>query len=316
MEYKKLYEKFLGYLKIIEEDYKINKINAFLSLVWCYARHGASPTSWFMFKMYKLNERGRKRVITAKRNDELDSLYNAREYAHVFNNKSHFNKEFSDFVKRDWLLLSNSSEQDVKNFLEKHDELVVKPIGLSSGRGVELISREDYGKILNYNKEELLLEERVIVHPDLQKLNLHSCNTMRVYTLVDKNGEIHILGIYLKVGGSTGICDNFHNKGIMYSVDINEGIVDRPGLDFALKEHVLHPGTKFIMPGRQIPLFDELKNCAVNAQKKILQARFIAWDIAITLSGCEIIEGNYMPNCNLLQIFEHEGKYLKIKELF
>lgn len=317
MQYRDLYNKFCDYLDIIAKDYKIKKINALASLIWCYVAHGASPTSWFMFKMYKLNERGRRRIITAKRNDELDHLLNDREYAHVYDNKAHFNKEFSDFVKRDWLYLPEASRKDIGDFLDRHNEIVVKPIGLSSGRGIELLSKEEFLKrhASNDFKGEWMIEQRVIVHPDLQKLNPNSCNTLRVYTLVDKRNEIHIPGIYLKVGGGDGICDNFHNKGIMYNVDINYGIVDRPGLDFALAEHILHPSTQFTMPGRKIPLFRELKECAVEAQRRNLKARFIAWDIAITSEGCEIIEGNYMPNCNLIQIFDQQGKYLKIKSM-
>lgn len=267
--------------------------------------------------MYKLNERGRRRVITAKRNDELDHRLNAREFADTFNNKMLFNREYAAFVKRDWLYLPHTTKEEIISFLEKHESVVVKPIGLSSGRGVELISKVDFLKKYESNKlsGDWLIEERVIVHPELQELNPHSCNTMRVYTLVDNKNTIQILGIYLKVGGGKGICDNFHNKGIMYNIDLVEGIVDRPGLDFALKEHVVHPGTVFIMPGRKIPLFNELKQCAINAQKQNMHARFIAWDIAITSEGCEIIEGNYMPNCNLIQIFDQEGKYLKIKAL-
>lgn len=316
MNYKELYKKFCDYLEIISRDYKISKPIALISLVSCYLRHGASPTSWFMFKMYKLNERGRKRIITAKRNDELDALFNSPKNADFFNNKALFNKEFSEFIKRDWVLLSKVSNKGLNKFLENHDEVVVKPIGLSSGIGVQLLSSNQYDKINSLDKStDWLIEERVICHPDLQKLNPHSCNTIRVYTLVDNAGKIHILGTYLKVGGGTGICDNFHNKGIMYSVDLNHGVVDRPGLDFALKEHVVHPGTDFIMPGRKIPLFNEVKECAVKAQKLYMKSRFIAWDIAITPDGCEIIEGNYAPNCNLLQIFNQEGCYLKLKEM-
>lgn len=318
MNFHELYAKFCEYLTIIQVNYKIKKISALASLMWCYARHGASPTSWFMFKMYKLNERGRKRIITANRNNELDKLFNAKEFEELYNNKALFNKEFSDFVHRDWLFINEASELQLKEFTNRHDEVVVKPVGLSSGRGIELLPSKVFMEKLKKKcfDGEWLVEERVIVHPDLQKLNIHSCNTIRVYTLVDKNQEIHILGIYLKVGGGDGLCDNFHNKGIMYSVDPELGVVDRPGLDFALKEHVVHPGTDFIMPGRTIPLFKELKECAINAQHKNMKSRFIAWDIAITSTGCEIIEGNYMPNCNLIQIFDQEGKYLQIKSKY
>ena len=190
---------------------------------------------------------------------------------------------------------------------------MVKPVGLSSGRGVHLATKEEFateGHIVGIS--DILVEERVIVHPDLQKLNPDSCNTIRVYTLVDKDSNISIIGSYLKVGGGNGICDNFHNKGIMYCVDPKYGVITHPGLDFALRNHVIHPNTEYIMPGRQIPMWNEVLDCAIKAQKQNMKSRFIAWDIAITDNGCEIIEGNYNPNCNLLQIFDKEGKYHEI----
>lgn len=45
----------------------------------------------------------------------------------------------------------------------------------------------------------------------------------------------------------------------------------------------------------KIPMWDKVLETVTNAAKLIPQVRFIGWDIAITNSGVEIIEGNHNP---------------------
>jgi hypothetical protein len=43
------------------------------------------------------------------------------------------------------------------------------------------------------------------------------------------------------------------------------------------------------------------------------KARWIGWDVALTPNGCEMVEGNYLVNCNFLQTWDKKGKYSWIK---
>lgn len=45
----------------------------------------------------------------------------------------------------------------------------------------------------------------------------------------------------------------------------------------------------------------------------LIGAGWIGWDVAVTPQGCEMVEGNYLVNCNFLQTWDKKGKYSFIK---
>ena len=193
---------------------------------------------------------------------------------------------------------------------------MVKPLNLSSGRGIftfnpEKESWSELEKKLAGN--EYLLEECVKLHPDVERLNPPSCQTIRVYTMVDESGNVDIVDAVIRVGGGNAIQDNFHAKGVVYPIDLKSGKIKGAGKDLMNIEYLVHPSTGIYMPGYQIPKWNGVMEFARNAASQNKNARFIGWDIAITPNGFEMIEGNYYVYCGFMQIFNKEGKYDLIK---
>lgn len=200
--------------------------------------------------------------------------------------------------------------------IDWHGDIVVKPLNLSSGMGIFTFNpqTESWATLENkLNGQEYLIEQRVELVPELKALNPASCNTIRVYSMIDKNGDAVILDAVIRVGGGNTIQDNFHAKGVVYPIDIEEGIIKGCGKDLLNKEYLRHPSTGIYMPGYKIPRWNEVIEFVKRAALQNKKARFIGWDVAVTENGCEMIEGNYYVYCGLMQIFDKKGKYNLVK---
>ena len=304
-----------GFVNVVAESHNVNRVKLWYNWIYCFVRYGATPSDWYCNEMWRHNHSHLKEIITCRKNIELDKIFNPREYKDEFDIKSRFNSVYSSFVKRQWLHYPTVDFETISKAPWK-DEIVIKPLNLSSGRGIFTFNPcteswdELEGKIKGH---EYLFEERVRLHPDLEKLNPPSCQTIRFYTIVDASGNVHIPFAVLRVGGGNTIMDNFHAKGVTYPVDMASGRVTGCGKDLDNNEYLVHPSSGIFMPGFQIPNWEKAKDFVRRAAMVNTSARFIGWDVAIMPDGCEMIEGNYFVYCGFIQIFDKVGKYSLIK---
>ena len=302
-----------GYIK--ELPYP-NKLGLWLNAIKCFLLYGATPSDWKFYEMYKYNHRENKEIITNRKSNELDRLFNPREYAQDFDDKVQFNKLYSSFVRRNWLYTEGKTNSEVEDFIKSNHEVVVKPINLSSGRGIYLYRYEveTIADLLNdLSKGIYLLEQKIELVEELKQLNPESCQTLRITSMVNKSGGVEILAAAIRVGGGKSIVDNFHAKGVAYPIDVNEGIISGLGKDLNNNYYLRHPSTGIVMPGYKIPQWDVIISFVKKAALQNPKARWIGWDVALTPNGCEMVEGNYLVNCNFLQTSDKKGKYSWIK---
>lgn len=131
--------------------------------------------------------------------------------------------------------------------------------------------------------------------------------------MITREGTVDILAAAIRVGGGRHIVDNFHAKGVAYPIDIKEGIINGLGKDLNNNYYLRHPSTQVLMPGFQIPNWQEVTRFVKAAALQNPKARWIGWDVAVTPNGCEMVEGNYLVNCNFLQTWDKKGKYSFMK---
>ena len=304
-----------GFVKTISERERISSAGLWLHWFYCYIRYGATPSDWYCYELYKYRHSTLRKFITRRKNIELDHIFNPLEYKEDFDNKMRFNKVYSEFVKRKWLHYPQSDISVIKQSAWG-GVIVVKPLNLSSGRGIFTFdpSTSNWDELESkLQGKEDLLEQRVELHPEIERLNPPSCQTIRVYTVVDANGNVSVIDAVIRVGGGDAIQDNFHAKGVVYPIDLKTGRISSAGKDLLNNEYLVHPSSGIFMPGYQIPNWNGVLDFAIRAASLNKAARFIGWDVAITPSGFEMIEGNYYVYCGLMQIFDKKGKYELIK---
>ena len=95
--------------------------------------------------------------------------------ADKFNRKELTNVVFKDYIKRKWIYTASSSEEKIINFINSHEKIIIKPIGLSSGKGIFTVTgnkNQKYDYLLeklqvsSLSGTELLIEEFIKQHPN------------------------------------------------------------------------------------------------------------------------------------------------------
>lgn len=309
------FNKQKGFVNTVSQKEKISKIGLWLDWLWCFVRYGATPSDWYCYELYRYRHNQCRKFITRRKNLELDRIFNPKEFKIHFDDKRIFNEVYSAFVKRNWVCVKNGHVSDLQ-IPKLTGVVVVKPTSLSSGRGIFTydLNKNSLDDLLKtIPSGDYLIEEKVELCDELKRLNPPSCNTIRVYTMIDNAGRAQILDAVIRVGGGNTIQDNFHAKGVVYPIDIESGRIKGCGKDLLNNEFLIHPSSGIYMPGYQIPRWPEVMQFAKDAASQNPKARFIGWDIAVTADRCEMIEGNYYVYCGLMQIFDKDGKYKLVK---
>ena len=121
--------------------------------------------------------------------------------------------------------------------------------------------------------------------------------------MVDTKGIPHILTAALRCGVGDSVVDNFSAGGVGYPVNIEHGLIETFGIqvDNMLDPIYIHPGTDVVMVGQRIPYWKEIRDMVCEAAQVLPQLRYVGWDVAVTLQGPLLIEGNPTPGFGLLE---------------
>ena len=319
------YDRMLSVINNIHNKTNKSRIYLLIDMIICSNKYGTGYYDYQEFEFYNLNKNERKTYLTRVKNNAIVKKLNDKSKFYLFDNKYEFNKLFDKYLKRDWLYLNNNYEEFVK-FCDNKKEIIVKPVDGCGGVGVELINIDKNKLKSIYNKliknKQLLVEEKIIQHKDMSKLNSTSVNTLRIVTYFDGK-KTHILNIVLKIGNG-GITDNF-SSGSMYTF-IKNGKIIVPAIDRDDNVFKVHPISHINLIGYTIPNYEKAIEMVSECAKIVPEMKYVGWDVAITKNGASLIEGNCYPGiyqikpsfvdekCGLVNIYEDAMK-IKIDKI-
>ena len=267
---------------------------------------------YLLFEFWKKSALERNTFFTKRRYFRLLKHFDKETFCHP-GGKAYLYKKYADFIKRDWILVDSETKANaITDFFAKHERVLVKPLSSEQGRGIYVAQGNDQQVLANIVEEckhsQILLEEVCGNCKELNRINSSSLNTLRVYTIVTKNGDIEIPSVSLRCGCGNTVVDNWGSGGVGYPVDLETGIVFAPGVDKKGNKHVVHPGTDIIMPGLEIPRFKEACEMAINAIRKDMNVVYAGHDLAILPDRVEMIEINFPGGHDFLQALDQIGK--------
>lgn len=292
--------------------YKITKkakILIFLDMVFCVLKYGTGHKEYLIYEYYNLTSKQRDTYLTRIKNNQVVRMLNNKEYYHFFNRKSDFNQKFDKFLKRDWLIMRNTSKEQFEKYMENKEDTMVKPISGSSGVGVNKLKKADFKRVEDmYNHikglGDMLIEEVITQHADIDKLNPRSINSLRIVTIL-KDNKAEILYAYIKIGNSDRPVDNLNANGMCTPLDVDTGKILYAAYDKSKNTFYKHPTTGVELIGYQIPNWTEVVKMVKEAAQVVPEVGYIGWDVAITPTGCCLVEGNHMPGNGMLQMPPH-----------
>lgn len=225
----------------------------------------------------------------------------------LFRDKSLFNEKFHQYLRRDYLDLCQCTERDFLDFAGKHRVFFAKVPTGHGGAGVSRIVSDDrtdlrqlYQELLA--REQTVLEEEIILHPAMRAVSPTSLCSLRIGTVLQKDGSVEILYNRLRTAMHDPIVDNI-SRGGGYTAISDQGELMYPCVTFKPCRRYLaeHPvtGVKFV--GFKIPMFDQVQDYVRELAQLVPDQAYVGWDITLNEQGPLLIEGNEIPSLYMYQ---------------
>ncbi|WP_372948086.1 sugar-transfer associated ATP-grasp domain-containing protein [Mariniphaga sp.] len=316
LTYIKHRNKLFEFSRCYKHKYKRPAFYFLFQTYMSFLKYSMHPMDYFYFDVYKNEVFNPNEYANTLFMYRFQKKLNNKKFTKYFYNKLLFNQKFRSFNNHDFLNIKTVSLQQLENWILKKNPntLIIKKNNSAGGFGVKKINIEitkegirinnqPLNKYFNYLKKFDLLEEYVIQHEDIMKLNPSCLNTIRIVTVLNSKGTIDIIGAAIRLGVNNDL-DNVHAGGIAVNVNIETGCLN--GIGFRLnpsekKYFEFHPVTNIKFDGYQLPHWDLLIETVKRAAMVIPEVRTVGWDVAITEKGISLIEGNHNWHKTLIE---------------
>lgn len=271
---------------------------------------------FFLYHFWELNHQEKQSFVVEFEKNLFCDMVNENSCQEIFDNKWKTYERFRKYFNREVVLVlpNDSGIEAGSRFLENHKTCILKPIVSSLGRGVRKVNvttepKNQLESLLKEYSGGIVLEEVIKQAESLSKLHPQSVNTLRIHTLMTKNGPV-VFKPYLRMGRGWSVVDNAGAGGIFTSVDFHSGRITK-AVDEMGNSYNEHPDTKINLIGYEIPKWQEAIELAKNLALIVPKNRYTGWDLALTESGWCMVEGNTRAQF-VFQIPEQKG----FRELF
>lgn len=318
------YSNMIKIAKAVSKKTNKNLLFILFDMTKCGLKYQAGYYDYQEFEFYNLNKEQRETYLTRGKNNEIIKKFNDKSKFYIFDNKEEMYKIYNKFLKRQWMVLNENNYNDFLDFFKQNKVIIVKPIDGEGGKGIEKYEyiNDEESKIVYSSllfKKQLLVEQCIKQHPDMNKLYNKSVNTLRMFTFY-KDGQAYFLQAILKVGNG-GVVDNFSSGGMYTYVD-DEGTVYAEAIDQMDNKYYKHPISNETIVGFKVPMFKEAVSMVKEAAKVVPEMGYIGWDVAISEDGPVLVEGNCYPGVFQVKpslVEKKEGiipKYNKVMRIF
>lgn len=286
------------------------RIPLFVDIVKCGFKYGAGYMDYELMEWWTLNEKQRATYVTRGINNSMIRICNKPEAYHLLHNKDEFNELFADTLGRRWLRVDKASFEEFQAFTKGLDAIIIKPLDANCGKGVEKIILKDHPDLKKLYEHILetgsaLAEEFIVQHSEMSRMYPEAVNTIRVVSVLDKDGEAHIIYAAVRLGNGGRIVDNINAGGLSAPVDVETGILTNVAFDKDFHYYDEHPYTGVKIVGFAIPHWNRAAELVCSAAKRIPDLRYVGWDVAITENGPVFVEANHHPGHDIIQMPRH-----------
>lgn len=146
--------------------------------------------------------------------------------------------------------------------------------------------------ILNQFKGDIIVQLPVVQSSSTAKFNPSSLNTIRLMTLLTKDGEVIPLSAVLRMGTGGRKVDNLHSGGLVVGLT-EAGELRERAFNLKAESFTSHPATCEPFKGNRLPTYDQLLAKAKTLHPRLPYFRLISWDFALNADDRPIlIEAN------------------------
>lgn len=302
-------KKFKDNLKKISKKENKNEILLFNHFFITFLKTGCGYSDYLNYELYNKTFKQINEYVTIKHQDKFYEIVSPAKYKTFFTIKPNFLKNFKNYINRSYF--AGGTKEELKIFLNKNKEFMVKPYDGLGGKGVYKEYTKNIKNIDEFyeylNKEHLFIEEYVKQNKEVNKLCKESVNTIRIMTFA-YNGKSEIIYAAMRIGNGINNVDNFHQGGMGCKIDLEKGILIGEAIDKDLNHYEVHPKSEVKFDGFVLPNWEKAKKLVLEASLVNENIHVVGWDVALTDSGVTIIEGNRRPGFDLIQVLSKRGR--------
>ena len=301
------WKKFQLFLNYAAKQTNKSKASLVFDSIVCVFKYNISILEYFQFRFFEQSNEQRSTWAGTGYMFEYQLKMNPKSTREILDDKTKFYRSYKDYFVHnvaDSVDLKKYPELLKKLLNTPSRKLVFKVADGNCGIDVQIenASQFDENSIITFmeNSKFDLVEEFIQQHPVLNALSPSAVNTVRIFTQLDANNEVALLGCRLRISVNSSV-DNMAAGNMAAIIDEKTGIVIGPGIysDITKPEERVHPVTFVEIVGFQIPFWSETVEMVKKAAKEHIENRSIGWDIVITENGPGFIEGNH-DWCKLL----------------
>lgn len=236
----------------------------------------------------------------------------------IYRSKALCYETYKPYYHREALHINKSTEESaIREFFSHHQNVVLKPVSGSEGRGIQFIETRNPAIPVSLASlfadlaigKEYLVEESICQSDDMAILNPSSINTVRFVVMKGIRSECSLSHLYalIRIGIDGSKVDNLSAGGICAAIDLNTGKLITDGFRINGETFSAHPDTNVQIKGFQIPEWQDLLTLVNNASLQLTEQRMIGWDLAHTPTGWVVVEANSLPSFHGYQVCNRRG---------
>lgn len=239
---------------------------------------------------------------------KIDPFFNNWELAHFLDNKTYYSWLFHNMAQPTTVVIRQngywlntnlsiiSEDKAIKLILAEEECFLKQATESEGGKNIYVLHSSDtyyrIKEIINKIKGDIVVQKGLKQSPILAQLNSSSVNTLRLLTLLRKDGSVKLCSTSLRMGINGAKVDNASSGGITVGVK-SDGTLNPFAFSASGIRYDEHPtsGTKF--KSITIPDFANIVNLVSQEAQKHPHFRLISWDIALDENNNPIlIEAN------------------------
>lgn len=299
--------KFSLFLNFAAKNSGMNKPILLWDVFKSVFKYNISILEYFQFRFFEKKDSERKEWAGTGYMYEYQLLMNPKSERTILDDKTKFYKYYQKYFQHKVADINDLEKNPnlVKALLQNPSgKLVFKVADGKCGAQVEIksVTEFDLETLVPFMKQNQfdLVEEFIKQHPKLNELSPSAVNTVRIFTQLNQNNDVEILGCRQRISVNSPI-DNMAAGNLAAIIDESTGIIIGPAVygDITKKDVDEHPVTGIAIVGFQVPFWKETMMMVKEAAMEHPQNRSIGWDIVITKNGPGFIEGNH-DWCKLL----------------
>lgn len=302
-------KRFKNNLKEISKKEKKSEFFLFNHFLLTFLKTGCGYSDYLNYELYNKTFKEIDEYVTIKHQDKFYEIVSPAKYKTFFTIKPNFLNNFKNYINRSFF--ASGTIEELKAFLDKNEEFMVKPYDGLGGKGVYKEYRKNIKNVndfYNYlNENHLFIEEYVKQNKEVNRLCKESVNTIRIMTF-SYNGKSEIVYAAMRIGNGINNVDNFHQGGMGCKIDLEKGILIGDAIDKDLNHYDVHPKSKVKFDGFVLPNWEKAKKLVLDASLVNNNIHMVGWDVALTDEGATLIEGNRRPGFDLIQVLSKRGR--------